>query len=166
MIILSIILFLLVFVLLLFKKVSIRLIYSREFRIELDFYPFLFILTDFKRQKKKSNIKFRFVVKRLLRLINSSSVKVRALPPRADNNSQGVTYGIFYSFIYPILAYLSTSTKALSTEKKQDASINTLDITLDIRLYLLAKEALLFALDIVKEKISGKYAQRFDQGGS
>lgn len=158
MIILSLILFLLVFILLLFKIVSIRIIYSSELRIELEFYPFLFVLQDINKSKKKSNIKFRLVFKRIVKLIRGSTVKVKSLPPRTDSHSASLTHGIFYSLIYPLLAYLSANTKTLSADKKQDGDNNTLDITLDIRLYLIAKELILFVFDIAKEKLSGKHA--------
>ena len=148
MIILSLILFLLVVILLLFKIVSIRIIYTSQFRIELEFYPFVFILSDLNQGKKKSNIRFRLIFKRIIRLIRSATVRVKSLPPKSDRQGASLTHGIFYSLIYPLLAYLSANTKTLSADKRQSRDDNALDITLDIRLYLIAKELILFVFDI------------------
>ncbi len=155
---LSLILFLLVLILLLLKKVSIRIIYSDEIKIQFDYYPILLEFSTFGKKKKKSGIRFRHLLKRIYRLLSASKVRVGALPPKIDENKANLTQGIYYSFIFPTLAYMSTRTKELSIDKKQTNDKNTLDISFDVRLYLIIKQLLLLVFDIAKENLGGKHA--------
>lgn len=154
--IISLILFIFVLILLLLKVVSIRIVYSNDLRIELDYYPFLIVLRNFNKKKKKNKIKFRLVFKRIIRLLNVSRLNISSLPPKINDTTANTTHGIIYSLLYPTLAYISTKARVLTIDKRQTK--DTLDITLDVRLYLIIKQLLLLVFDIAKENFSGKHA--------
>lgn len=158
MISLSLILFLLTIILLLFKRVDIRIIFSGEVKIKLDYYPISLEFSNFKKKRKKSKIGYRLLLKRISGLLRSSRVRVYSLPPKIDGGDADLTHGIYFSFIYPMLAYMSARAKELTIDKTQKDSKNTLDITFDIPLYLIIKQLLLLVFDIAKENLSGKHA--------
>ncbi len=154
---LSLILFILVIVLLLIKNVSIRIIYRNKIRIELEYFPIFLVFDDFKKnRKKKARIKYRLLFKRARRLINQSTVRVISLPPRNNEGTSALASGVIYSLIYPAIAYLSSEARQLRFEEIE--APDTLDLCVNIRLYFIIKELILFLFDIIKENIVGKHA--------